>query len=218
MSFCKRDIPLVCTNVQCQHFSGDWVGNEQRCRPITCMCGSHLQDIRSQFQVKMCPYMCVLMSVWLCVWVFSPRAACVHAAMIMRDSLSWKAIWGSKGKPRCSSLKIHPVLYCSQKHRDDEGERSHTCLHAHAHTQSQPRTEERGRREEACSPGNYIILLTGLSNTLSSPTSGCIETITAGTSFWRIPWFALICRLTHRCLFYPGKNQQHCQHFGGCFV
>ncbi len=120
----------------------------------------------SRWNVCVCVYTCVF---------FSPRAACVHAAMIMRDSLSWKAIWGSKGKPRCSSLKIHPVPYCSHKHREMKvSSRIHACTHTHTHTCTH-NTEERGRREAACSPGNYIILLSGHSNTLSSPSSGCSD-------------------------------------------
>lgn len=32
-----------------------------------------------------------------------------------------------------------------------------------------------------------------------------VAVITAATSFWQIPWFSLICRLTRHCLFIPTK-------------
>lgn len=96
-----------------------------------------------------------------------------------------------KGKPRCCLLKIHPVLYCSQKQQQHKGE-------------SWEQRRQRGERLEMC-----ITVLRGLSNTLSSPTSNkdsnFVLTNSPISSDWEIS--AVLS------FFIPGENQQRRQHF-----
>lgn len=150
------------------------------------MCSQTLHDNCSYFQVK----------VWFCVdmCVTFHTLGCLYACCYDHERLP--VLESDLTQQREATLLLIKYSFCflllwgKQRH---EGDRSHTCLHAHTLTNTHTHTctnigqKRGGRRKKVCFTGNYIIFFSGLSNTLSLPTSGCSDDNSSSFIFDKFP-------------------------------